>query len=121
MFEDVEFERRDFDRLTFQSDFSPAGVEHHAVDLQLATVSLGFGAAENGLDACRKLAWIERLREIIVGSELEPDDAVDILSTRCEHQHWNPAFGAKSLQNLEAVEARQHDIENNKVVAALLG
>ncbi len=97
------------------------GIEHHAVDLHAAAVRLGFGAAQNGFYAGRKLARIEWLRKVIVGPELQADNAVDVLAASGQHQHWNPALGAKSLEDLEAVQAGQHYIQNNKVVAALLG
>ncbi len=121
LLQDIEFERGDFDGLAVQGHVAATGVEHHAIDFQPAAVHFGFGAAEDSFHARRKLAWIERLGKIIVGSQFQADDAVDILPTGGQHQHWNPALSAKPLQNLEAVQARQHHIQNNKVIAALLG
>ena len=121
MLQDIEFERGDFDRFAVHGNLAIAGVKRDAAHLQPAAISFGFGASEDRVDARRKLTRVERLGEVVVGAELESDNAVDILATGRQHQHWNPALGAKSLQNLEAVQAGQHDIENNKVVAALLG
>ena len=42
-------------------------------------------AAQHRLDAPEELAWVEGLGDIVVGAELEPDDAVDVLAARRQH------------------------------------
>src|ERR1051325_10551157 len=37
------------------------------------------------LDARDELAWVERFGQIVVGADLESDDAIDVVTFRCEH------------------------------------
>ena len=40
---------------------------------------------ENRFDASDELADVERLREIVVGADLEADDLIDVIVTRRDH------------------------------------
>ena len=47
----------------------------------------GVGAAQHRAHARSELARRERLRHVVVGAELEPDDPVRLLAPRREHDH----------------------------------
>ncbi len=53
-------------------------------------------AAQDRLHAREQLARIERLRQIVVGAEIEPDDAIDVVAARREHQHRRLRAGSRS-------------------------
>src|SRR5690606_17392044 len=61
------------------------------------------------------LSWVERLRQVIVRAELEPDNAIDIVAARGQHDHGDVAAPANPLQHLEPAEAGKHDVEDQKV------
>ena len=48
----------------------------------------------------------ERLGDVVVGAELEPDDAVVLVAARGEHDHRNRRLGAEPPADLDAVDAR---------------
>ena len=78
-----------------------------------------FVAPQNGADARGQFARVEGLRQIIVGAQFQAHDAVHIFAARGQHQHRDFAFLPQPLENLEAVDARQHDIEHHQVDAGL--
>ncbi len=77
-------------------------------------------AAQNRTHAGQQFARIEGLGQIVVGSELETDDAVHIFSARRQQQDVHRRLGANPFQHLEAVYARQHYIEQNQPPSPLL-
>jgi hypothetical protein len=101
-------------------DLARAGVQRHSIDLHASAVYLVLGAPQDGSNARRQFARIERLRKIIVGSQLQADDAIDVFAARGQHQNRNAAGGAHALQNLESIQARQHNVQHDQVKAALL-
>ena len=73
-------------------------------------------AAQHRMDARDELARIERLRQVVVGAHLEPDDAVDFLALRGEHDDRHRfARAAKPPAHREAVLAGQHQIEHDQM------
>src|ERR1700681_3501168 len=91
LFQDVEFKRRNLYWFAVADHFASAGIQQDAVYFHAATVLLVFGPAQYGLDARSQLARVERLRQIVVGAELQSDDSIHVLSARRQHKHWNPA------------------------------
>ena len=75
-------------------------------------------AAEDGVNARRQLARVERLGQIVVGADLQADDAIDVLAAGREQNDGNDESPPKLAQNLEAVLLGQHHIENDELVAA---
>ena len=84
-------------------------------------VSLGCGAefgapAQYGAHAGDQLTRVERLAEIIVGADLESDDAVDIFFQRGEQDDRHAgALGAKVAAKIEPRAVRQHHVEHDQV------
>ena len=83
------------------------GIERDAVDFEAAGGRVArFEAPQNGADAGRQFARIERLGQVIVGAEFEADDAVHILAARGEHQDRHLALLPQPAQDLEAIDDR---------------
>ena len=72
--------------------------------------------SEQRAEPCKQLRERERLREVVVGSRIEPGDAAVDLRARRQHQHRNGiASGTKPSAHLETVDARHEDVENDGV------
>ena len=75
-------------------------------------------APQHRLDARDELARIERLREVVVGADFEPDDAVDVVAFRGEHDDRHVfVAAAQPPADRKPVLARQHEVEDHQVVA----
>ena len=75
-------------------------------------------AAQHRLHAREQLARIERLAEVVVRAEFQPDDAVDVVRTRGEHDHRDVvARRAQLAQRREPVDARHHQVEHDQIRA----
>ena len=72
-------------------------------------------AAQHGLDPRHQLARLEGLGQVVVGSELEADDAVHHVAARGEHDDRHAARLADLPADGEAVHARQHHVEDDDV------
>src|SRR5215469_4417104 len=75
-------------------------------------------STQNRLDAGDELSRVERLREIVVGSNLQADDTVDFVSAGCQHQHRNGRPRAQLFEELHAAHAGQHDVQDYERVLA---
>src|SRR5664279_5828740 len=71
-------------------------------------------AAQDCLDASGELARRERLRDVIVGAELETGDTIGLFIPRGEHQDRHLRLRAHLPADLEAVDARQPDVEHDE-------
>ena len=70
--------------------------------------------AQNGPNSRNEFAWVEWLWQVIVRSDLQAKDSLDIFSTRGQNQHRNERLRAQSTQNVQTTHARQHEIEDDK-------
>ena len=70
--------------------------------------------AQHGADAKCKLPRRERLRHVVVGAELEPDDSVDLVAACGDEDHGQIEVRSHPATELEAVRPRQHDVEDDK-------
>jgi hypothetical protein len=77
------------------------------------------GAAQHRLQARHQLARLERLGQVVVGTQLQPDDAVHHLAARGEHHDRDVALGANRAAQREAVLLGQHHVEDRRVEALL--
>src|SRR5262245_27814156 len=87
--EQVELLRRELDLLVADAHLAPPGVDRQVAVAELRALelaALGRGAAQDRLHALDELARVEGLRELVVGADLEPDDLVDVLVARRQHQ-----------------------------------
>ena len=66
-----------------------------------------------------ELVRAERLRQVVVGADLEADDAVGLLGTGREHDDRNRRrlvrSAADETADLEAVDVRQHEIQDHQI------
>src|SRR4051794_3730097 len=73
-------------------------------------------AAERRLHARAELAHRERLGDVVVGAELEPEDLVDLLRLGREHDDRHGlALRPQAPADLQAVHARQHHVQDHEV------
>ena len=71
--------------------------------------------AEHRAHARRELARRERLRDVVVGAELEPDDPVGLLAACGEQDHGQARAAADPAAELQPVRARQHHVEHDEL------
>ena len=69
--------------------------------------------------AGQQFARIERLGEVVIRAHFQPDDAIDVLAARSQHDDGHLRFGADLAAQAEAVFARQHHVENQKIDAMI--
>jgi hypothetical protein len=91
-------------------DGQPAALE--------ARLVAGLDAAQDGADARQQLARVERLGEIIVGAQLQPDDLVGIVAPRGHHDERRAPALADAPGESEAVHPGQHEIHQQDVEPA---
>jgi hypothetical protein len=70
-----------------------------------------------------QLSWAERLLHIVVGANLEPDHAIDLIGSGREHDDGKTnCLGAspQASAHFEARDVRQHDVQYEQVGLAPL-
>ena len=72
-------------------------------------------APEHSGDPRNQLARAERLWNVVVGTHLEPDDAIDFLAARGQQDHGYLRRVADMAAEAQAVFARHHDVEHDKI------
>jgi hypothetical protein len=73
--------------------------------------------AREGAEAGEQLVEGEGLRQVVVGSRIEPAHAILDRVTRGQHQDRRPdPVLAEPAADVEAVDARQHHVEDDRVV-----
>ena len=115
----VELACRQVDGRTFVHELSRREVELclRGADGRLRMTA---GASNDRPHAREQLAKLERLDEIIVGTEIEPRHAIVESVTRGEHEHRRAiALLSRSPQHFQSRAARQAEIEQHSCVAAL--
>src|SRR6185503_7548282 len=117
--EQLELDERERDGLTPHLDGASRQVDDDlaAVDQVLpATCEMRVrGASQERPDPAPELADRKRLRDVVVGSELEPEHLVELVVARGEHDDRHRAVRAKPAADLEAVDLREHDVEHDEV------
>ncbi len=82
--------------------------------LGLEIAPLGRGPAQDRLDPSDELARIERLRQVVVGTDLEPDDLVHVLVASGQHQDRDIGCLAQTPAHLDPVDVRKHQVEHDQ-------
>ena len=110
------------ERLAVERHLAAGGIDAEAIDLDdFRDLALALGAAEDGLDAGDQLARVEGLRHVVIGADLEADDAVDVVAAGGEDDDGDVAGLAELLADGEAVHLGHHDVEDDEVRADGLG
>ena len=115
--EEVELLGRELHVVPVDLHLAAAGVDEQlpVTDLRrLRLLPLRRRAAEDRLHAGDELARVERLRQVVVGADLEPDDLVDVLVASRQHQDRNIGRMAQPPADLDPVDVRQHQVENDE-------
>ena len=73
------------------------------------------GATKQRSHAAPELTDRERLRDVVVRAELEPEDLVQLVVAGGEHDDRHRALAAQAPAHLESVELRQHHVEDDEV------
>jgi len=101
-----QFAARQVDRPTLEAEFAFLAVGRTALDRM---------AAQHRADPGDQLARAERLGEIIVGAEFEPDDAVGLAALGRDEDDRHVAGAAKLAAQIDAAGPRQHDVEQHEI------
>ena len=75
------------------------------------------GATTDSPDARRQLAPAERLGDVVVGAELEPEDAIELVAASSQHDDRDVAALAQLAAHVAAVDVRESEIEEDEVVS----
>ena len=84
-------------------------------------VAVGLGAAQDGADAGDHLGAAERLDHVVVGAELEADDAVGLGAAGGEDDDRDAGAGADRAADVAAVAVGQVEVEQDQVGLEALG
>ena len=71
---------------------------------------------QDGRQAGQKLARVEGFGQVVVGADLKPDDAIHVVPARGQHQDGHLRAGAHAAAHLQAIDAGQHHIQDDRVV-----
>ena len=88
-----------------------------AIDDQATALEARVDPASTGdrAHACGQLAHRERLHHVVVGAELEADDAVGLVAAGRGDDHGHVGVLAQLAQHVDAVAVRQPEIEEDDV------
>jgi len=79
-------------------------------------VSMSTGATQDSSHPQHELLDEKRFGQVVVGAELQTEDAVGVRATRGEEEDGDPvSVGAQLPADLEAVDPRQHDVEDQQI------
>ncbi len=115
-FEEGELDVGEVDEGVVLADGAGCGVEDEVFDDEGGGGSFGSGgggAAANGADAGEEFACVEGLGEVVVGTHLEADDAVDVFAACGEEEDAVGGGGTEAGEEFEAVDAGEHDVEED--------
>lgn len=122
----VEFARREVDARAVDARLARDRIDRQAGDVERAGVEARVArervdAPQQRLHARDQLQHRERLREVIVGAEFEAENPVHLARARARDDDRRVArHRAGAPADFEAVDAGQHQIENQRVPVSLL-
>ena len=98
------------------------GLAGGVVDFQVLERQAAFAAdlgsvktTQQGTHACQQYPRLHRLRHIIVGAHLEPQDLIHVVGPRGQHQDRTTVVAANTTTDRQAILARQHQIQNHQI------
>ena len=117
--EQAKLERGERNRLVVDPDLMPLEVDAQAVELRLLDAGrLGCATTKDRPDPQEQLAHAKGLGHVVVGPELEADDAIDLLTARADHDDGDlagPLGHPQRAAHLRARHVRQHPVEQHEV------
>ena len=72
-------------------------------------------SAQNGFNPCDNLAVVERLGNIIVRADFQPQNAVVVVILRRQHNNGDIAHFADLFADFQPVHYRHHNIQNDNI------
>src|SRR4051812_28094473 len=115
----VELQRRELDGHAVAGHLVGGDVDLHVADGEVLRLA-GLAAAQLGPHAGDQLDRLERLGHVVVGAGLQPLDDVDRVALGGQHHDRHGRLLADVLADLQAVAARQHQVQQDDVGARLL-
>ncbi len=117
--QEIDLEPGELDGLAVDPRLAAGRVDGDARRAQLVGDRGRVGAAQHRAQPGEQLARRERLGDVIVGTELEPDHAIGLVAARGQHDDGHAVAGVADLaENRKAVEAGHHHVEQHGVEAA---
>src|SRR5205814_1345530 len=120
----VELLRRQRHRLTAPQHGAGGGDDFHRAELLglPGAVSRRSRAAQQRLHTRQELEHAERLRDVVVRAQPQAANLVGFLAARREDEDGHPApLIAQRAEHAVAVQAGQHQIENDQVARGVTG
>ena len=116
----LELGRRQVDGRAGHLGPHPRQVEHDVAGTdRLGGLERAVGPAQDRPDPRHELARAERLGQVVVGAELEPEELVELVVARGQHHDRHRRVAAQLPGDVEAVEAGQAEVEDDEVGPAL--
>ena len=120
--EEVELRSGDGDARALGRQHLPQGdVEGPAGEVQAAALvgvgRLGGDPAQDRADAGEQLPRVERLGQVIVGAQFQPEDPIDILRLRRQDQDRDLRRIPQAPAQAEPVLPREHQVQHDQIDA----
>ncbi|KAG1394898.1 hypothetical protein G6F59_014097 [Rhizopus arrhizus] len=96
----------------------PGGTRGRFVDVEAAVGARGRVrpvAAQHRHHSRHHFARTERLADVVVGADLQSQQAVDLLHPRGDHDHRHVAAGAQLAAQIHAIALRQHQVQQHQI------
>ena len=95
--------------------YAPDGLIQCDVVARQNLLNSAFGATQHGVGAGNDFAGIEWLDDVVVGAALQSDDSIGVGFPGGEHDDWYVRLSTQDPAHLNAIETRQHQIEDDQV------
>ena len=119
-FEDAAFRHGQGDVALVDGDHAAHRAETQVAQLHLAGHGRRVAAAQHGAQAGGQLAGVAGLGQIVIGAQLQAQDAVQRFATRRQHQHRQiGVVVTQLLEQLKAAAIGKHDIQHHGIRAGL--
>ena len=95
--------------------FASFDVDREVVEPQeRAVAARSLRAPQHGTNPSDDLAWRERLRDVVVGAQIQADDAVRFLSAGGQHDDRHARDASQPREHLQPVDPREHEVEEHQ-------
>lgn len=111
----IEFHRGQVHLVPAHGTDPPVPIELYFVDGKHPAARLARWPAKDRLDSRGQLTDIEWLCQVVIRTQLQPQDLVGRAIEGGQHQDGSIAPGAQALEHLEAVNIGEHDVEDDKL------
>src|SRR5215217_4243057 len=116
--EQIEFARSEIHTLAGHRDLAAVRSDDEHAEAQRVALGhrrRGCGAAKYRLDAGNQFSRAEGLANVVIGADAEANDRVDLVALGRHHDDGYIALGADAPADLKPVNARQHEVEQDKI------